>query len=307
MAVPMTSAGFGDLLDPRFQKIFVEKFKQQPDMIPEIFDMVGSNGRNELKYSDVGAFGDFSEFTGNVSYDSFSQGYDTTITPLEFASGFQVTRKLYDDNQFPGAFDQRPASLALAAARTRQKDGARIFNNAFSVDATFYNNTEGLALCSDAHTTTASGVDTSTGFDNKGTAALSATAVIAARKQMVKFRDDRGNRITIVPDELYVPVDLWDVGHEIVESMGKPGTADNDKNVLQGSLNVKEWIYLTDTNNWFMGDSALRKEFLKWEDRVPLELAFVEDFDTLIAKWRAYMRYGNGHLDWRFILGAEVS
>jgi hypothetical protein len=40
---------------------------------------------------------------------------------------------------------------------------------------------------------------------------------------------------------------------------------------------------------------------------VALEMAFAEDLDTIVAKWRAYMRYAFAWIDWRFVLGAEVS
>ena len=71
-----------------------------------------------------------------------------------------------------------------------------MLNNAFSIDTLFYNNSEGVALCSNSHITT-SGASTSTGFDNLGTASLTATAVAAARISMVDFRGDRAERIGI--------------------------------------------------------------------------------------------------------------
>jgi len=51
----------------------------------------------------------------------------------------------------------------------------------------------------------------------------------------------------------------------------------------------------------------MKKQMLHWIDRTPIEFAMVEDFDTLLAKWRAYCRYSNAHTDWRFIFGANVS
>ena len=173
MAVPATSGAFGDLLDPRFQKIFYENYDQLPDAISDIYGSTPSNGRGDMRWSNVGAFGDWTEFTGTVAYDSLNQGYDTTATYLEFVSGCQVERKLFDDDQY-NVMDQRPAGLGRSSQRTRQTHAARIFNNAFSVDTFFYNNSEGVALCSDSHTTN-SGVSTSTGFDNLTTASLSAT------------------------------------------------------------------------------------------------------------------------------------
>lgn len=307
MAVPSVSTAFGDLLDPRFQEIFKENMDrlQLDDMIPKLFGDTADNGRADVRFSSVGAFGDFSPFTGTVDYDDVNQGYDVTGTHIEFASGFQVERKLFDDDQY-NIMDQKPSGLALSYMRSRQKHGSRLFTNAFSVDSMFYNHTEGVALCSNSHTTT-SGASTASGFDNLVTTGLSATAVAAARIQFRGFRDDRANRYNAMPDELWIPPDLYDVAAEIVQSSGKPDSAENNINVHKGAYAVNEWNYMSDTNDWFMCDASARKEFAKWIDRVPLEFAFAEDLDTIVAKWRAYCRYTFLWRDWRFTLGAQVS
>ena len=310
MAVPVTSTQFGDLLDERFQGIFDDRFKQLPDMIPTLFTNPAHNNSSDARWSQVGAFGDFSEFTGSVSYDDVAQGYDVTQTHIEFASGFQIERKLFADDQY-NIMDAKPRGLAAAAQRTRQQHGAQVFTGAFSAGNSFYSHSEGVALCSNSHTTTADGVSTASGFDNLGTAALSHTAVVAARVQMRGFRDDRANRITVMPDELWYPPDLFDKAQEIMQSQGKPDTADNNVNVNQGMVRDGSgragWEYMTDTNDWFLVDSSLRSENLYWIDRDPLEFAFVEDFDTLVAKWRAYMRYSWSWIRWHWIMGHQVS
>ena len=96
MANPMTSSAFGDLLDPRFQSIFWNKYQDRPDMIPRLYNQPTTNGRNTMTWTQVGAIEDFSEFSGTISYGSMNQGYDTTLTPVEFANGVQVERKLFD-------------------------------------------------------------------------------------------------------------------------------------------------------------------------------------------------------------------
>ncbi len=110
-----------------------------------------------------------------------------------------------------------------------------------------------------------------------------------------------------VPDELTIPPDLYEEAFEIVSSMGKVDTANNNRNVHEGQYRIVEWNYLTDVNNWFMSDSAQRRNSLFWTDRVGLEFGFIEDFSTIVAKWRAYMRYAFAHTDWRWALGAQVS
>lgn len=303
--MPHISTAFGDLLDPRFQRIFHENLDQLPDMLPMLYSFPTTNGRNNMTWSQVGTLPDFTEFTGNVSYSEQSQGYDTTSTPVEFANGIQVERKLHDDDQY-NIMDQKPLALSNSYYRTRQKHGARPLNNAFSVDNYFYSNSEGVALCSDSHTTT-SGASTASGFDNLGTASLTATAVAANRIQMVGFRGDQAERVSIMPDELWYPPNLYEQAYEIIESSGKLDTANNNPNVHSGKYKGYEWNYLTDTNNWFMIDNSMKKQMLHWVDRVSIEFAMVEDFDTLLAKWRAYCRYSNAHTDWRFILGNNVS
>lgn len=305
MPNPMTSDVFGDLLDPRFQRIFHEKYTDRPDMLPELYNFEPTNGRNNMMWSQVGTVEDFTEFTGTVSYTSMNQGYDTTAIPVEFARGIQIERKLFDDDQ-QSIMDQRPKGLARAAFRTRQKHGAQFFNNASSVDTTFYTNTEGVAPVSNSHTTT-SGASTASGFDNMGTAALSAVAVQTAYLQMRGFRGDQAEIITVQPDTLLIPIDLQEQAYEITASSGKVDTDFNNRNVHQGRYRVIEWEFLTDTNNWFMMDSTLQKESLFWTDRTPIEFAMIEDFDTFVAKWRGYMRYACAHIDWRFLYGSIVS
>ena len=306
MAVPHDTGQFGDLLDPRFQKIFFDQYEQLPDMLPTIFSFPPDNGRGDMRWSEVGEYGDFPAFAGSVVYDSISQGFDVLATHVEFASGMQVTRKMFDDDQY-NIMDQRPSGLARAAQRTRQKHAARLFNNADSVDTFFYNHSEGLALVSDSHTTNAPDVDTSSGFDNMGTSALSAVAVASARIQMVGYRDDRGNRMVVQPTELWYPNSLYEVAYEIIASSGKVDTAENNANVHKGKYEGHEWNYMDDANNWFMADGPMRKQHLHWIDRVPLEFAMAEDLDTIIAKWRAYLRYSWAWTNWRWVFGAIVS
>jgi hypothetical protein len=305
MPTPMNSSGHGDLLDPRFQKIFVDTLKPLPDMLGEVFTMVPTNGRNNMTWSEVGTLSDWDEFTGTIGYTSMNQGYDVTMTPVEFSKGTQVERKLYDDDQYH-IMDQKPRGMAESLHRTRQKHGARPFNNAFSNDTYFYNHSEGVPLCSNSHTTTA-GVSTAVGFDNLSTASLTAVAVFSARLQMIGFLGDQANKIDVMPDELWYPPDLSEQAFEIVKSQGKVDVANNNRNFHEGRYKTYEWQYLNNTKNWFMCDSSLRRQYLFWCDRVSAEFAMVEDFDTLVAKWRGYARYGQTYINWRFINGSQVS
>jgi hypothetical protein len=297
---------FSDLLDPRFQRIYNEEYEKHPDMIDNFYAKATAKLYTE-RFSSVGTLPDVGAFGGMVTYNDVSQGYDTAVTPLEFAAGFQVQRRLFDTDQF-FIIDSKPKALAQSFWRTRQSYAARPFNNAFSVDTFFANNSENVAMCSNSHTTT-SGASTASGFDNLTTASLSATSLAAMRKQMIGFRGDQAEPIAMMPDELIIHPDLYDVAYEIVGSQGKPDTANNNANVHYGQYKVTEWQgFLTDSNNYFLVDSSMMKSWgLVWLEPVSPEFAFVEDFDSLIGKWRTYGVFGNAWLNWRFILGAQVS
>ena len=109
-----------------------------------------------------------------------------------------------------------------------------------------------------------------------------------------------------MPSLLLVPIDLEPAAWEIVNSQGKPDTATNNASYNYG-FKMVSWEYLTDTNNWAVIDQDQMKSFLFWHDRIAQEFAMVEDFDSLIGKWRLYTRYSAGHTDWRWILGGSVS
>ena len=307
MAVPSISTNFADLLDPRFQKIFNDEYRQLPDRVGEFFDIVRNAPTTaDLRYSQVGTLGDIPEFTGTVTYLDNFQGYDVTITPKEYVGGYQIERKLYEDDQF-SVMDGKPRSLATSLNRTRQKHAASLFVNAFSVDSTWLTHSEGVALCSNSHTTT-SGASTAVGFDNLSTASLSAVAVSASRTTMRQFRGDQGERINVQPDMILVAVDREDDLFEITQSQGKPDTANNNANAQGGGRwTGKSWDYLDDANDWFMLDSALMKQWQKWFQRISSEFAMVEDFETFIGKWRLRDRYGLGWINWRHVTGHQVS
>jgi len=305
MAVPHISDNWADVLDPRFQRIWNEEYNQHPDMIPMIYDMVPSNGRNNMTYSSVSTIADFQQFQGTVQYQDQAQGYDSTATYLEWTNGFQLERKLLDDEQY-NIWDDKPRALAASAFRTRQGHGMRPFNYAFSVDTLFYNNSEGVALCSNSHTTT-TGASTANGFDNLSTGSLTATELRTSRTQAVNFRGMQAERIQVMPDTILIPPALYGEAFEIVQSPGNPGNANNAANVHQDRYRIIESNFLTDANNWFLLDSSYMRLMLKWIDRVDLEHAFVEDFDTYTKKFRAYMRYAMVWRDWRFVMGHQVS
>ena len=302
------SENFGDLLAPGLKKIYNDQFSQLPEMRTKLFNVQTSDRAYE-KDSAVGSFSDLTPFTGTIAYDDVYQGYDVTYTHVEYAKGFKVERKLYDDDLY-NIISKKPRGLAIAARRTMEKASAGVFNDAFtgsgtiSVDGiTVLSNSEALSLCNDSHTSTGS----ATTQDNSGTQALSPTSVEATRIAMAGFKDDRDNLISVQPDLILCPRNLEETAWEIISSKGKVDTAENNPNFHEGKYKLAVWDYLSDSNNWFMIDSSMMKLYLNWFDRVALEFFQDKSFDTLIAKYAVYARWSYGYSGWQWVYGHKVS
>ena len=313
---PLVRGSFGDLLDVRFREIIAEEvaLKRDQDMIAFLWGILPPTQpmRDTERYSEVSGLPRAGQFTGSLDYASFYQGYDVTATYAEFAQGIQIERPLVEYDQF-NLIDERPRALLDSMWRRRQFDGQRFLRNAFSADTFFYNHTEGVALCSDSHTTT-TGASTAEGFDNLGTSALSAATVTSNQIQMRNFRDLQGEPVQAVGDTLVIPIDLYETGYEIIASLGKVDTAQNNRNVHYGAYTLiilPNKVDFTDTNDHFLLDGQIWKRYAHWFDQVwpggGPEFGSAEEFDTFVAKYRAYSRYTNIIRKWQGMLGSQVS
>lgn len=310
--MPAVSSHWSELLTPQTSEAFFIGFSDEgrrQSQIPALFS-VKSSGRKFEDHQAVGVLGskgwDF-EKTGRVEYDDIDKGYKKTFTHVEFAKGFTVQRKLIDDNLHSEIFDTAH-SLGDSAFRKREIGAASVFANAFTsttnVDGFSTLGPDAVTLCSASHPRSQ---DDSTTWSNTGTTALSKDSLSSTRIAMQKFTDSSGDLMAVMPDQVIIPPDLEDTAITLGLSKLDPTSANNAVNPQAGRFSYVVWHYLTDTNNWFMVDSSRRKRSLLWYDRIPLEFGRESDFDTLQAKYRAYMRYSYGWRDASWIYGHAVS
>jgi hypothetical protein len=104
-----------------------------------------------------------------------------------------------------------------------------------------------------------------------------------------------------MPDTLVVPRALRKTALEIVGSERVPENANNTINIQAGQWNIIVDPYLTSSTAWWSVDSVLSRRYLKWYDRIGVEFAGTQDFDTMIWKYRGYARYGYGWSDFRWV------
>lgn len=316
--MPATPQHWAELIEPVLNRqFFFVGFGgegRRQSLLPQLFDM-GTSTFAEEKAMGLGGFGTNGwnfEDSGRVLYDERVKGFEKTFAHHEFAKGFMVTRKMMDDNRLAGAFrDAR--ELGDSAFRMREKAGANVFANAFSsatsstldefgTDAV---GPDGVALVSTAHPAPPGAQGSAQ--SNEDTLALTKDNVGTVRSRMMDFRDYQGDVLNVMPDTLLVPPELEDEALTIVRSQQDPDSANNAINPQAGRFQVIVWHYLEDSNAWFMIDRGLMRQHLLWYDRIPLEFGREEDFDTFIAKFRAYMRFSLGWTDWRWIYGNNPS
>lgn len=307
MGNPLTDKQFVRLLDDRLTKVYTNEGKGLPLIIDKFFNRVKSKKAWE-EYFSIGSVGDPEAFNGIIQYQSVSPGYHTKIEPKEYAGGITIQRRLIDTDRYD-VIEGLAKGLKKAAMRKMNKIAHEVFYHFDSTAFTFMTSEEGVALCSNSHTTKAPDVSTSTGFDNLATLAFDAANLETLRIQSKGLRDDIGERMETNFDTIIHGTNLSEAVWEVINTPGKTGDNLNDRSMQYGRWKSIELPMLDDhdTNDWFIVDSAAMKESLLWIDAVPLEFNSTTDFDTMMRKYADYFVCGYGFTDWRWIIGSSVS
>lgn len=314
-------ANFGELLEPKLRKLFYESYDEIPEQFSGVFTVQTSKKAKETDYG-MGAMSPWAEFGGlsaitstnpmpTVPYAVISPAQERTYTHHEFAQGFMVERKFADDEMY-NVIEKMPKDLARAGRYKVETDAAGMFNNGFAGGAGNYIY-DSVYLFSDVHPIVATGTtppgSKSTGAANDAgktsnliTGALSDTKLKEAMVRMRQTVDEAGKLVQFRADTLIVPPQLEFLANELIQSNLKTGTADNDINTMKGRLKVVVLDFLSSSTAWFVMDSKRAQMNFFW--RVRPEFKRDEDFDSLVAKYRGYMRYSYGVSDFRGIMGS---
>lgn len=282
--------------------------KEEADFAKDSLKKVLYNVKKSKHYAEsiagLTGIGDFIATDGAVPYDDFEEGFPKTFIHQVFKKGIEIKRELIDDSRIID-MEQQAGNLIDAANRTMEKFVHAPFN--FAEQSTFtlanktFNNTgaDGQPLASTTHPSkTGKAPDQS----NKTTYTLNLQNLKLAEEMMKDFVTDIGEKANVKPDTLLVPFELRNEAWEIVQSTGRPDTADNAANPYYGKYRVIVSDWLTDPDRWFLIDSRYMKKCLYWIDRKPLEISSKKDFNTDNWLIKGYMRYSLGFTDWRWIV-----
>ncbi|MDH7603186.1 MAG: Mu-like prophage major head subunit gpT family protein [Armatimonadota bacterium] len=301
--MPLTRSDTPKLLEDGLKTVFFEALEAAPSSCERIATIVPSESDEEV-YAWLGAVPGVREFTDErMPLGLLEHSY--TIRNKTWESSIAVERAAIEDDKY-GQIRLRIQSLAREVKRHMDELVFTLLANGFST--TCY---DGQYFFDTDHAAGESGTQS-----NKGTLPLDAAALQSAITAMMKYKDERGRLLGIVPDVLVVPPDLQWTAMELLESTYWPeegtSTARLSSNVLRGKLDLIVSPYLTDSNNWFvLSTKGIIKPILL-QLRTPVEFAALEADsesgfmrDQYIYGVRA--RYNAGYGLWQTAYGSQVS
>lgn len=296
--MPALRSGFGDLLEPGFNQIYNDAYKELDRVFTSVFRVQDSSKQDE-RDSAVTGFGLLTQKTENapIDYEDPIQMYDVVYTHLTYAKGFKVSKEMYDDDQY-NIMNSKPDALGRASRRTEEISGANVFNRAFN---TSYQGGDAKPLCSTTHPR----ADAGTAQSNASATGVTLTEANyeTLKIQMRKQLDDKGMKIDVRARKVLVPIELEKTAKIIFQSTMRSGTADNDMNVYMNEVTIVPWIYMDRvTTHWFLIDTDQHK--LKWFWREKASFKQDELFETDAALFKVRERFSNGFSDWRGIVGS---
>lgn len=306
--MPITTGSVAKSLWPGVNIFFGLGYNEWKTEWTDLFD---TNPSSKAFEEDVGLSGfglavEKAEGSG-VSYDDARQSYITRYVNRTFALGFIVTEEAIEDAiaayriAFLGQRDGK--ALAFSMRQTWEILGANIYNRAFNSSYTFG---DGKELCATDHPLYAGGT-----FANELSVAadLSEAALEQACIDIAAFTNDRGLKVSVLPQSLHIhPSNMFEA-ERILKSQLQSNSANNDINALR-SMGVfpkgtKQNHYFSDADAWFIRTNC--PDGMKYFDRVAMEFKPDNDFDTGNAKFKARRRGSFGNSDPRGIYGSPGS
>ena len=289
---------FALLLEPKLSNIWHDPQPSEDEVYPKLFNVRDMN-KATITDAQLAGFGSL-----QAQADGDEVVYDDPIAPVEKsyqyavrALGYKIHDRIWRFDQY-GEVERFERDLMDSAKDDAETAAASIFNNGFATTNTGF---DGLALFSTSHTRMDGG---STQANRPSTdEALSLSALHNALITIDKWKNENGRPRTWNAKNLVVPSDLMIVADELLMSQLKPGTANNDKNVVtRYDLERVRWKYLTSTTAWFITCDKHDLNFF-WAFRP--ETGMETDFDTETIKRKVRQGRVAGFGQWQGVYATD--
>ena len=245
--MPIATGNFAKLLWPGLNTVYGKDQKEHKVEWPELVDKHTSRKAWEEDLS-VSGFG-LPVIKGEgetITYDTTRQGFIDRYSHVVWALGFIITREMFEDDLYDVVGEKKARELSFVMRQGKETNVANMYNRAFNSSYTFG---DGKELLATDHPNIAGGT-----FANElATAAdLSEASLEQACIDIMKYLDDRGNKISVKPTKLIVPVDLWPFAEKLLGTEYKMDTAENTISVVYKKVPLVVNHYLTDADAWFL-------------------------------------------------------
>jgi hypothetical protein len=230
------------------------RFPRRETIYSRFYDNTVTSTKAEETLFERAGLGDFQVKSegGPVSFTDPISGTTIKYTHIRFSNGYKITQEMLDHDQYD-EIRKLEIDLRIAADDFLEVEGHRLLNGGFATtDSNGFNATgfDGLALFSTAHTRLDAGA---TQANRPATdVVLSWTALSAGIQQFQLWRDHRGRRVLTRPQLLIVHPNDEPTAMELLGSELKPGTANNEMNVLRGRVTTLVSPYITSNDDWFI-------------------------------------------------------
>jgi len=299
--MPMTTGDISALLLPGLKTAFFGTFEEMGHQYQDISTLIPSDKDTE-HYAWLGALPGVNEFLDERRVGDLKE-YEYFIKNKTWESTISVDRAAIEDDQY--------GQLAIRAKQM----GA---SGAQHLDLLTYGMLEGgfVNPCFDG--AAFFGPHTQGGITqvNRAGDALSAASLQAAITKMMRFQDDQGRPMGVIPDKLVVSPENFFEATVLLNSAFYPDlvtTASQElaMNPLKGLLSLTVSPYLASPNNWYLLDTKrvvkavilqMRKDFEFEALEQNSETGFLKD----VFYYGVRARYNAGYGDWRAAFGSAA-
>jgi hypothetical protein len=223
---------------------------------------------------------------------------------IEVGLMYAITRKAIDDNLYKSEFKPQALGLLDSFKEFKETQAADVFNS-----GTTYNSNiggDGVALFSTSHPISGTGGTVANTFSTP--LQLNESSYLQAISNIrSNWVDEAGLKIKGRGRQLVAPVALQPTVKRLMETELRPGTANNDVNVILSMDNEKPtfmiYDYLTSSSAWFVLTNTAKDSLLMMK-RVAFETDMQVDFTTDNLLVKGYERYVPTYNDWRCAWGS---
>jgi hypothetical protein len=296
--MPVVQGAFNLLLRPGARRAYADEYEQLPLIYPAVLPVETSQRAIEewIITTGLGTMPEKPE-ASEVALDKPRQIAKVKVVHTSYGIGFEVSHEMMINDLYDVVSTPSARFLAQSQRDTEERVAHAIFNNAFTTVQAY----DGVSLCNSAHV-----LSDGTTLANRPSPdqALSVAAIQAAFERFRNLRTERGLRIRMRPEVLFVPPQLEWRAKELLRSQFKPFTANNEINPIADlGLRIESSEYLTSPTAWFLlaGKQRLRIFFI-WRERPNLRDTFNEK--TRVATFMNFSIFSTAVIDYRGIDGS---